>query len=87
MHQRFTQQAIQTIMLAQHEARRTDRAFVGTEQILIGLIDEASSVAAQVLSLRGIDRARVVMETERIIGARGPGTYPLDLEIPFFSRL
>src|ERR1700722_10906959 len=85
MNQRFTQQAIETIMLAQQEARRTDRAFVGTEQILIGLIDEASGVAAQVLASKGIDRTSVVMETEKIIGARGP-TYPSDLEIPFTGR-
>src|ERR1700677_893390 len=85
MNQRFTQQAIKSIMLAQQESRRTDRAFVGTEQILIGLIDEASGVAAQVLTANGIDRTSVVTETEKIIGRRGP-TYPLDLEIPFTAR-
>jgi ATP-dependent Clp protease ATP-binding subunit ClpC len=84
MNQRMTEQAIKTIMLAQQEARRTDRAFVGTEQILIGLIDEASGIAAQVLTSKGIDRTRVVMETEKIIGARGPGTNPL--EMPFTPR-
>ncbi len=36
MFERFTEQAIKAIMLAQEEARRLGHNFVGTEQILLG---------------------------------------------------
>ena len=42
MFERFTEKAIKVIMLAQEEARRLGHNFVGTEQILLGLIGEAS---------------------------------------------
>jgi len=38
MFERFTEKAIKVIMLAQEEARRLGHNFVGTEQILLGLI-------------------------------------------------
>jgi ATP-dependent Clp protease ATP-binding subunit ClpC len=73
MKETFTQQADTVLILAQQEARRSNRSFVGTEQILIGLIDEGLGLAAQMLTSKGIDRTRVIEETERIIGAHGPG--------------
>ena len=42
MFERFTEKAIKVIMLAQEEARRLGHNFVGTEQILLGLIGEGS---------------------------------------------
>ena len=38
-------------MLAQEEARRLGHNFVGTEQILLGLIGEGTGIAAQVLKI------------------------------------
>ena len=46
MFERFTEKAIKVIMLAQEEARRLGHNFVGTEQILLGLIGEGTGVAA-----------------------------------------
>ena len=40
MFERFTEKAIKVIMLAQEEARRLGHNFVGTEQILLGLIGD-----------------------------------------------
>ena len=40
MFERFTEKAIKVIMLAQEEARRLGHNFVGTEEILLGLIGE-----------------------------------------------
>ena len=48
MFERFTEKAIKVIMLAQEEARRLGHNFVGTEQILLGLIGEGTGVAAKV---------------------------------------
>ena len=36
------------VMLAQEEARRLGHNFVGTEQILLGLIGESTGIAAKV---------------------------------------
>ena len=42
-------------MLAQEEARRLGHNFVGTEQILLGLIGEGTGVAAKVLKSMGVN--------------------------------
>ena len=44
MFERFTEKAIKVIMLAQEEARRLGHNFVGTEQILLGLIEKAPAL-------------------------------------------
>lgn len=54
MFERFTEKAIKVIMLAQEEARRLGHNFVGTEQVLLGLIGEGTGVAAKPLSLWGL---------------------------------
>lgn len=50
MFERFTEKAIKVVMLAQEEARRLGHNFVGTEQILLGLIGESTGIAAKVCS-------------------------------------
>ena len=70
MFERFTEKAIKVIMLAQEEARRLGHNFVGTEQILLGLIGEGTGVAAKVLKSMGVNHpvsAPATTETERII--------------------
>ena len=54
MFERFTEKAIKVIMLAQEEARRLGHNFVGTEQILLGLIGEGTGIAAKVLKSMGL---------------------------------
>lgn len=83
LFERFTEKAIKSIMLAQEETRRLGHHFVGTEQILLGLIGEGTGVAAQVLKLKGIKLADTRTEVEKIIG-RGSGFTPV--EIPFTPR-
>ena len=46
MFERFTEKAIKVIMLAQEEARRLGHNFVGTEQILLGLIGEGTGAVS-----------------------------------------
>lgn len=76
----FTDKAIKSIILAQEESRRLGHNFVGTEQILLGLIGEATGVASQVLKLKGIKLADTRIEVEKIIG-HGNGF--VAVEIPF----
>ncbi len=49
MFSRFTEKAIQTIMLAQEEAKKFHHSYVGTEHILLGILDEGDNVVIKVL--------------------------------------
>ena len=55
MFERFTEKAIKVIMLAQEEARRLGHNFVGTEQVLLGLIGEGTGIAAKTLKSMGVN--------------------------------
>ena len=83
MFERFTGAAIKVIRLAQEEARRLGHNFVGTEQILLGLIGEGNGIAAKALQSLGLTQKAVREEIEKIIG-RGTGISTV--EIPFTPR-
>nr|ALL97278.1 Clp protease ATP binding subunit [Pyropia endiviifolia] len=83
MFERFTEKAIKVIMLAQEEARRLGHNFVGTEQILLGLVGEGTGIAAQVLKSMNVNLKDARVEVEKIIG-RGSGF--VAVEIPFTPR-
>jgi ATP-dependent Clp protease ATP-binding subunit ClpC len=83
MFERFTEKAIKVIMLAQEEARRLGHNFVGTEQILLGLVGEGTGIAAKTLKGMGINLKDTRAEVEKIIG-RGSGF--VAVEIPFTPR-
>jgi ATP-dependent Clp protease ATP-binding subunit ClpC len=84
MFEHFTSEAIRVIMLAQEEARRLGHNFVGTEQILLGLMGEGTGVAAKVLTELGVTLKDARREVEKIIG-RGTGFVPP--EIPFTPKV
>jgi len=83
MFERFTEKAIKVIMLAQEEARRLGHNFVGTEQILLGLIGEGTGIGPKVLKAMGVNIKDARVEVEKIIG-RGSGF--VAVEIPFTPR-
>lgn len=83
MFERFTEKAIKVVMLSQEESRRLGHNFVGTEQILLGLIGEGTGVAFKVLRDEGLNLKDARMQVERIIG-RGSGF--VAVEIPFTPR-
>ena len=84
MFEHFTDKAIKAIMLAQEEARRLGHNFVGTEQILLGLIGEGTGIAATILTDLGVTLEDARQEVEKIIG-RGSGFVPT--EIPFTPKV
>jgi ATP-dependent Clp protease ATP-binding subunit ClpC len=73
MFERFTDRARRVVVLAQTEARDLGHNYIGTEHILLALIDEGQGVAAKALEAMGIDqdaaRQRVVELTGRGQGA------------------
>lgn len=83
MFERFTEKAIKVIMLAQEEARRLGHNFVGTEQILLGLVGEGTGIAARVLKAHNVRLKEARKEVEKIIG-RGSGF--IAVEIPYTPR-
>ncbi|MDB9526631.1 ATP-dependent Clp protease ATP-binding subunit [Oscillatoria sp. CS-180] len=84
MFEHFTNTAIAVIMKAQEEARRLQHNFVGTEQLLLGLLRENSSLASSVLTEFGVNLTDARSEVEAIIG-RGSGNPPS--EVPFTPKV
>ncbi|HEY9645932.1 MAG TPA: ATP-dependent Clp protease ATP-binding subunit, partial [Chroococcidiopsis sp.] len=83
MFEYFTDKAIAVIMAAQAEARRLGHNFVGTEQILIGLLMQNANLAATALNNAGITLEMAQAEVEKTVG-RGSGYVPS--EIPFTPK-
>ena len=80
----FTDKAIKVIMLAQEESRRLKHNFVGTEQILLGLIGEGTGIAATMLNSNKVKLKNARIEVERMI-RRGSDNVVVE-EIPFTPR-
>jgi len=81
--ERFTDRARRVVVLAQEESRRLNHDFIGTEHILLGLIQEREGVAAQALGALGIRLEAVRARVEETVG-RGEST-PSG-HIPFTPR-
>jgi DNA-binding XRE family transcriptional regulator len=79
----FNQQAIEVLRLAQNESRRLRHNFVGTEQILLGLIAERTSFCAQLLQSLGVDLWKAQVEVQKIIGY---GSTLIDRQVPLTPR-
>jgi hypothetical protein len=80
---KFTEKAVKVIQLAQEEARRAGHNFVGTEQLMLGLIGEGTSIAAKALKSSGVNLKDARTEVSKIIG-RGSGF--ISAQIPFTPR-
>ena len=63
--QRFTPRAYLVMQLANHEAQRFNHEFIGTEHLLLALINEGSGVAAEVLKSLGLDLRKLRWAVEK----------------------
>jgi ATP-dependent Clp protease ATP-binding subunit ClpC len=81
--QRFSDRARRVVVLAQEEARMLNHNYIGTEHLLLGLIQEGEGIAAKALQSLGISLEAVRSQVEEIIG-RG-STAPTG-HIPFTPR-
>jgi ATP-dependent Clp protease ATP-binding subunit ClpA len=75
MFERFTDQARRVIALAQEEASTRNCRRVGTEHLLLGLIQEREGIALAALDLLGISPEMVRQQVEEITG-QGQGQEP-----------
>jgi ATP-dependent Clp protease ATP-binding subunit ClpA len=68
----LTPRAKKVLDFAQREAISLDHSYIGTEHILLGLLDEGSGVAARVLVDFDVDFERVRNAVIRIVGVGHP---------------
>ncbi|KAA3612812.1 MAG: ATP-dependent Clp protease ATP-binding subunit [Planctomycetota bacterium] len=84
MFDRFTERARKVMGFARREAQRFHHEYIGTEHILLGLIQEGQGVAANVLKGMNIDLDKIRREVEKIVKT-GPAIEP-SVQIPFTPR-
>ncbi len=71
---RFTKHALHVLQIAQEEAARLNHNYVGTEHLLLGLVNEENGLAAKVLRDLNVTPAGVLGQVERMAprNPRGP---------------
>jgi ATP-dependent Clp protease ATP-binding subunit ClpA len=80
MWQRFTERARKVVFYAQEEAGRLGENYVSTEHLLLGLVRENDSLAAQILDRLGVSLVRIRSEVERQV-TRGDGRLGSDMQL------
>jgi len=84
MFDRFTDRARKVMGLARQEAQRFSHDYIGTEHILLGLVQEGSGVAASVLKNLDIDLKKIRQEVEKLVST---GTTMVTMgQLPFTPR-
>ena len=79
MWQNFTERGKRVFQLAHSEALRLGHEVVGTEHILLGLLDDADGIVTQILSNYGLHPEVLKAEIESLIGTGRPRSQPVDL--------
>jgi ATP-dependent Clp protease ATP-binding subunit ClpC len=72
MFDRFTDRARKVMNLARQEAQKLNHDYIGTEHILLGLVQEGSGVAANVLRNLDIDLKKIRLELEKFVKSGSP---------------
>ena len=81
MFDRFTDRARKIMGFARQEAMKFSHQYIGTEHILLGMIEEGSGVAANVLRNLNVDPEKLRVEIVEIVG-RGPTMVTMG-QLPF----
>ncbi len=72
MKRRYTERAEKVLTIAHNEAKRMGHQVVGTEHILLGLIQEGEGIAAQALIGMGLDLNKIRGQIEQMVGVGQP---------------
>lgn len=83
MFERFTDRARRSLVLAQEEARLLNHDFLGTEHILLGLLEESEGVAARALESMDVSLGAVRDKVRETIG---PSDVETNSAPPFTPR-
>ena len=84
MFERFTEGAVKVIMVSQEEARRMGHNFLGTEQLLLGILGQKLGVGARVLRESGITLRKARKEVQ---ARTGPTKGYMGKGLPFTPRV
>ena len=68
MFERFTTAARDTVLRARHEAQALRHPYIGTEHLLLALLDESAGEAYVVLHEAGVEHDRVAAGIRRLLG-------------------
>src|SRR5262245_50365293 len=82
MMERFTDRARKVMQLARQEAQRLDHVCVGPEHILLGLVEEGSGVAANVLKNLDVSPRRLRKAVESLVRPGEGEGYPASGRLP-----
>jgi ATP-dependent Clp protease ATP-binding subunit ClpC len=80
MFGRFTPRARTVVSLAESTAREMEHETVGTEHVLLGILDEGGNLAIKVLEALDIELADLRAE---LVGSMGPKRQAMEGHIPF----
>jgi ATP-dependent Clp protease ATP-binding subunit ClpA len=85
MFERFTHEARQVVVSSQDEARQLHHNFIGTEHLLLGLLDQTGSPTRAVFERHGLTRTAAIEVLRRFAGheqldAAALGSVGIDLE-------
>jgi len=83
MFERFTEKARKVVVKAQDEARYLKQNYIGTEHLLLGIIDENDGIAAKVLIEMGITLEEIRAAVKNVITEGSSESYE---HIPFTPR-
>ena len=72
MIERYTEGAKRALVIAQEKAIEFKHNYVGTEHVLLGLVEEEKSVSARALAALGIKGKELEAE---VVAAVGKGTH------------
>jgi ATP-dependent Clp protease ATP-binding subunit ClpC len=84
MYERFTDRSRKVMQLANNAALKLNHEYVGTEHMLLGLIEEGAGVACCVLRNLDLDPAKIQKKIESIVCA---GPEPVVGKLPHTPRV
>lgn len=69
--QQFTKNAAEALKLAEKAAKRRGHSYIGSEHLLLGLLEEGEGTAAQVLAASGVDEEKLEGLIDQLIAPEG----------------
>ncbi len=75
MFDRFTDRARKVMGYSRQESQRYNHDYIGTEHILLGLVEEGTGVGTDVLRNLNVDLKQVRKEIEKLV------TFPIETEL------
>ena len=70
MHISYTKQAANAVRYAAKKAKEMKHPYIGTEHLLLGLREEFSGVAGQVLAQNGVETEKIMQLMDELIAPR-----------------